>query len=340
MNDVRWTKSAQKSTRFCADSEEKIKQTERIRFHQLLASLFLFLLVFIGQGIFPNKIEQVRGEMLRFISQDIDFRAAFEQLGEAIQGDENIIGDVGKFCMEVFGPESQKKTTPNEALCKAEVNSCLQNELEFLSANHTLTGLAEHYKAPQVLTLTHKDEAPPAEKAEAAPQKEAENPTVPAAGTILLEVESNGEEPPEDCTMNQLSLGGLETITPVLGHMTSSFGYRTHPINGKKHFHAGTDIEGKPGDPIKAFADGEVEFIGEGDSFGQYIQIDHGNGIKSLYAHCSKLCARKGQKVAAGEKIAEVGSTGDSTGPHLHLELKYQTTRFNPAYYIDFLNYE
>ena len=80
-----------------------------------------------------------------------------------------------------------------------------------------------------------------------------------------------------------------------------------------------------------------VDYIGANDDHGLYLQIDHGNGIKSFYAHCSKLCVSQGQVVAAGEKVAEVGSTGVSTGPHLHLELKWNGLHLNPAYYVEFL---
>lgn len=91
------------------------------------------------------------------------------------------------------------------------------------------------------------------------------------------------------------------------------------------------------GDPIRAFAAGTVEYTGEDDSYGLYLQVDHGNGVKSFYAHCSKIVVVKGQEVAMGEKVAEVGSTGDSTGPHLHLEMKYNKMHLNPAYYVEFL---
>ena len=87
-----------------------------------------------------------------------------------------------------------------------------------------------------------------------------------------------------------------------------------------------------------AFASGTVEYIGQNDSYGLYLQIDHGNGVKSFYAHCSKLLVQKGQPVKIGETVALVGSTGTATGPHLHLELKYQKMHVNPAYYVDFLN--
>ena len=122
-----------------------------------------------------------------------------------------------------------------------------------------------------------------------------------------------------------------------MGHLNSEYGYRDHPINGRHQFHGGVDIGGQNGDPIGAFAAGTVEYIGQDDSYGLYLQVDHGNGVKSFYAHCSKIVVSKGQQVALGEKVAEVGSTGDSTGPHLHLEIKYNRMHLNPVYYVTFL---
>ena len=76
--------------------------------------------------------------------------------------------------------------------------------------------------------------------------------------------------------------------------------------------------------------------MGQDDSYGLYLQLDHGNGIKSFYAHCQSVCVTKGQAVAAGEVIAAVGSSGAATGPHLHLELKWNRLHLNPAYYVQF----
>ena len=159
-----------------------------------------------------------------------------------------------------------------------------------------------------------------------------------AAGTVLVKADYSGPPLPERYTMDQLSLGTLETVTPVLGRLNSTYGYRDHPINGEYQFHGGVDIGGQTGDPIHAFAAGTVEYVGENDSYGLYLQLDHGGGIKSFYAHCRSVCVKKGQTVALGEKIGEVGSSGSATGPHLHLELKYNGLHLDPAYYIDCLS--
>ena len=134
--------------------------------------------------------------------------------------------------------------------------------------------------------------------------------------------------------MDHISLGGLATVTPVLGPLWSQYGYRAHPIDGERKFHNGVDIGAEEGTSVAAFAGGTVEYTGENSIYGNYLQLDHGHGIKSFYAHCSQVIVRTGQQVSAGEPIAYVGSTGSATGPHLHLELKCGGIHIDPGYYI------
>ena len=135
--------------------------------------------------------------------------------------------------------------------------------------------------------------------------------------------------------MDRYALGLAQTVSPVLAVESSGFGWRNHPIENEERFHYGVDLAADTGTTVKAFAAGTVDYIGESDVYGQYLQLDHGNGIKSFYAHCSRLCVQQGQPVAAGEKVAESGATGDVTGPHLHFELKRDGVRINPEYYIE-----
>ena len=188
-------------------------------------------------------------------------------------------------------------------------------------------------------TVSETPETAPEPQAQTQPEAAAAQPeeTVPAVGTVLLSANYEGPALPNNYTMDKLSLGALETVNPILGHLNSVYGYRDHPVDGEYKFHNGVDIGGQMGDPIGAFAAGTVEYIGENDDHGLYLQIDHGNGVKSFYAHCSKLCVSQGQTVAAGETVALVGSTGVSTGPHLHLEIKCNGVHVDPAYYVTFL---
>ena len=125
--------------------------------------------------------------------------------------------------------------------------------------------------------------------------------------------------------------GTLQWPLPVAGTITSQFGHRIDPLTGEVSSHTGTDIACAEGTPILAAADGTVTVANGldswGGSYGYYIQIDHGNGLKTLYAHCSSICVTTGQQVQAGEVIGYVGHTGRVTGNHLHLEVLVDRSR-------------
>ena len=124
---------------------------------------------------------------------------------------------------------------------------------------------------------------------------------------------------------------GLALIKPVSGTITSRFGASSRI---RVSSHTGLDIATAKGTPIKAAASGTVTFSGYKGSYGYLIVISHGNGIQTYYGHCSKLYAKVGQTVSQGETIAAVGSTGNSTGPHLHLEVRVNGVAYNPQNYL------
>ena len=125
--------------------------------------------------------------------------------------------------------------------------------------------------------------------------------------------------------------GTLQWPLPVAGTITSRFGHRVDPITGEVSSHTGTDIACAEGTPILAAADGIVTVANGldswGGSYGYYIQIDHGGGLETLYAHCSSICVTTGQQVQAGQVIGYVGHTGRATGSHLHLEVRINGNR-------------
>ncbi len=139
--------------------------------------------------------------------------------------------------------------------------------------------------------------------------------------------------PPSYCSYEKAELG-FRYKSPLFGVITSKYGYRDHPIIENASFHTGLDIAAKNGTGISAFADGTVIESGKNKTYGNYLLIEHKNGIRSFYGHNSRLSVKKGQAVKLGQKIAEVGSTGMSTGPHLHFEVRKGTTRLDPALYI------
>lgn len=117
---------------------------------------------------------------------------------------------------------------------------------------------------------------------------------------------------------------------PVIGQITSYFGYRIHPITKKRSMHDGIDFGADSGTPIKAAGAGVVTFAGTNGGYGKIIVVSHGYGYKSLYAHNRTNFVKVGDKVVKGQQIAEVGNTGRSTGPHLHFEVHYNGVQINP----------
>ena len=121
---------------------------------------------------------------------------------------------------------------------------------------------------------------------------------------------------------------------PVLGKLTSGFGERKNPLGPGDDFHPGLDIAADTGTPIAAAAPGRVISAGPDGGYGNLIVLDNGNGVTTRYAHCSQIFARVGESVAAGETIGAVGSSGASTGPHLHFEVRVDDRPVDPSQYL------
>lgn len=120
--------------------------------------------------------------------------------------------------------------------------------------------------------------------------------------------------------------------TPIDGaRLTSGFGMRRHPILGFSLMHKGVDFGAQTGTPIQAAGDGVVEMAGWNGGYGQYVRIKHGNGYSTAYAHMSRMGVKPGQRVRQGQVIGAVGSTGRSTGPHLHYEVMQNGKQINPT---------
>ncbi|NND00735.1 MAG: M23 family metallopeptidase [Gammaproteobacteria bacterium] len=118
------------------------------------------------------------------------------------------------------------------------------------------------------------------------------------------------------------------------GWVSSNFGSRMHPMTGKKQFHQGVDIPGRVGAGVLAVADGVVRRSDKSGNYGWLVEIDHGDDYTTLYSHNSKNLVSEGQTVVKGQKVAEIGSTGRSTGPHVHFEVKKNNRQINPVKYL------
>ncbi|MDP4152081.1 MAG: M23 family metallopeptidase [Bacillota bacterium] len=123
---------------------------------------------------------------------------------------------------------------------------------------------------------------------------------------------------------------GLKLKMPITGTITSPFGYRIHPTAKVELFHYGLDIAANTGTIIHAAGKGTIEDTGTNKSYGNYVLIKHNDDLYTFYGHCSEVLVKKGAKVSFSTKIAKVGSTGISTGPHLHFEIRYKDKYINP----------
>ena len=132
---------------------------------------------------------------------------------------------------------------------------------------------------------------------------------------------------------------GLQEIPQVMpadiNSISSGFGYRRDPFNGHAAMHAGLDFRAPYGAPIHAAADGTVSFVGTKSGYGNVVEVSHGNGMITRYAHMSRFASRMGQDVKAGEVIGRIGNSGRSTGPHLHFEVRINGNAVNPRPFLE-----
>lgn len=129
-------------------------------------------------------------------------------------------------------------------------------------------------------------------------------------------------------------LRSTPTLLPASGHISSGYGPRMSPYAQRIKMHEGIDIGAPVGTTIVAPADGVITFSGPKPGFGNFVQIDHGYGVETIFGHASTLSVRKGQKISRGDRIATVGNTGYSTGPHVHYEVRVNGTPVDPLYYM------
>lgn len=132
------------------------------------------------------------------------------------------------------------------------------------------------------------------------------------------------------------ALDGIPQVVPATAQsITSGFGYRRDPFNGRAAMHAGIDFKGPIGSPIFAAAEGRVTFAGWRGGYGKAVEVTHPNGLMTRYAHLSRIDVRPGQLVAAGATLGGLGSTGRSTGPHLHFEVRINERAVNPRPFLE-----
>lgn len=297
---------------------------DRRRLIQLGASLVLFLMVYIGRGVFPAQLAAWQ----TLAAADVDFRAAFQQFGSALSQGKPMDDALEALCVTLMGGEVEKRIPEPPAG---------EQPPAMVLLSQTSGGGIEYLGSHGILEKTG---FPPKgdEPEKSAPDSPESGPeyTQPAVVTAMAqEYTDDGVKLPKNVSLEFYELGLSETCVPVEGSATSGFGYRDSPINGNSEFHLALDIGAAEGTEIGAFAAGTVEYIGTSGEFGNYLKINHENGVSSFYAHCSKLLVHKGDEVACGQTVALVGHTGNATGSHLHLTIEKDNIRLDPAYYVD-----
>lgn len=302
---------------------------EKRRLVQLGISAGLFLLVFFGRGLLDA------GQLAAWkakLAQNTDFTGAFSQLGSALSRGAPMGEALGELWVEVFAGGTVREGTPCEGWEKLPTFS--QRMAEQLAhpgdpAGRWAAEAARLWAAQQAAAAGTSGDAAPT-SADAA----AGTPVLRPLAATAQATDSEGRKLPERVSLEYYDLGLKNTFLPVSAPLTSGFGFREGPITGGEDFHLGVDLGAEDGTSIAAYADGVVAFAGENRTYGDYIRLDHGNGVITIYAHCRKLLVEQGQTVKAGETIAKVGSTGDATGPHLHFAVQKNSIFLDPLYYI------
>ena len=295
-------------------------EREKRRLIQLGICVAVFAAVLLSRG--SERFGALRGEVSSILRGDADFRGAFVDLDWSVASGRSWGKTLHGLLTDVFLPASQTPPASREGAAYHSAQAVLRAG----DPSELLRSPVEERLPPDPMTGSG---VPAAVEPPAKAQPE------PAAEPAVVYANYTGPALPDNTTMDRYALGLEKTATPLVGRMTSEFGWREHPIEGGEKFHCGVDLKADTGTPVLAFASGTVDYIGESDIYGQYLQLRHGNGVTSFYAHCSKLCVQQGQKVTVGEKVAESGATGEVTGPHLHFEMKKDGIRLNPAYYIE-----
>ena len=342
-----------------------------MRSRTLIAAL-IFLALSAVKLLLPEKTSQIRDFIVPAVSREVNLRDDIIALGRAISGGGNYIYvwehwiNSGNGKSEKAAPPEVSETpspNPSPSPKSVETNSFKLTKM----INQNLIGFEDLVGLKNVDSNdTSENHSDPSPTIEASPSPTVETPTSTAADNESAKANSlvSSEMAPETSpstleTKNNAKVDAFlkeqaafldhalpanvsydyptlpfEHTQPVVSSVTSGFGYRVHPIDGVVKFHYGSDFGVVDGSDISAFANGIVISVQEFDGYGLTVIIDHGNDFSTLYAHCSQILVKQGDKVKRGDKIALSGHSGRVTGPHMHFELIRSGIYLNPEFYI------
>lgn len=235
--------------------------------------------------------------------------------------------------------ENTKKTSEQEIFTKIKEMAVTTYKMYAITIDNEITTYVNSRdEAEQVINKMKEENTEELEEINIAMQEiytqnieETKNTVEIASAMEVAETELDRKVEEQEKIKSATLDGVYFAVKPVKGNITSRFGANE---SIRDHTHKGMDIAAPNGTSIMAAADGTVTYSGWMGGYGNLIIISHGNGIQTYYGHCSKLYASKGEVVKAGDKIAAVGSTGYSTGNHLHFEIRKNGTQINPQKYL------
>lgn len=258
----------------------------------------VFVLLVAAKLLFPQSVWQLARQAGALLGTDADFQAAFAAVGRAVSGADSVADSLQQAYTAVFQPVEEIPQPTETAAPGYDYLKPHARYEKFLQVK--LPEPEEHTVTMETVSYGYTD------------------PALPANATL------------------ELRNLGFSYSSPLVGTLTSEFGWRDHPMSGEEKFHYGVDLAAAEGSSICAFADGRVYATGESSTLGKYIMVLHSGDYMTLYAHCSAVTVLSGE-VERGQKIAEVGQTGTATGPHLHFELHQGSLYLNPLYYVEIL---
>ena len=297
---------------------------------QLIVCLFILLAAAALRLLFPETVSKLRDGVSHLICGDVDYQAAFETVGKGLSGDLQMgeaLKEAGIYAFgyssedetQVFSGSSRKDTTETEASASDTAGTTTAASQGSKATTAGASDTSADTAQPETEESTVSDEEEKTEAvAEAFKERQADYTDLPV---------------PTSVTYDYVPIG-LDCATPLVGAVSSGFGYREHPDTKTIKFHYGTDITADAGSVITAFADGTVTGCGNDSDLGLYMVIRHDGGVVTEYGHCSKLLVTEGSEVKEGDPIAVVGTTGNATGICLHFMILVNGEYVNPEYYI------
>lgn len=272
---------------------------------RLFVAAGLFILLTLLKLIVPSFGNEIKETITPLVEKNVDYSNVFSELGARLtgkKGDDVVVTD---------GEAQAEPRTPETDLAPKNIYE-VQAQLTRYVPELSDAGVVR---------------TPPSDTAGAD-----DTPEVVAA-FLQSQTEYSDYAVPTNVSYDMPALG-FSFTSPVAGYTSSGFGYRLHPLEEEVRFHFGTDFAANTGEAILSFADGTVYAVGENDGYGLYIIIEHADGIRTLYGHCSAVSISQGDSVTMGQQIGNVGQTGNVTGPHLHFELIISGLYYNPEFYL------